>query len=178
MGEFPSAAKGREEVAFWRSEAYRSPWAWLTFSLRLSLGWIFLWAGADKLYSELTTGKLATAGYLQYATYGPLAPFFQSLAGNVAVDVLLVWGLLLIGVALILGVFMRLAAISGAVMMLLFYASAWPPAHNPFLDDHIVYALVFGLLALAGAGRFLGLDRILENRAFVQRHPRLRTLLG
>ncbi|MFQ5839075.1 MAG: DoxX family protein, partial [Thermoplasmata archaeon] len=157
---------------------YRSPIAWLTFTLRLSLGWIFLWAGADKLYSEITTGKSATAGYLKFATYGPFAPFFQSLAGNAVVDALLVWGLLLIGIALVLGALVRVASISGMLMMILMYLSAWPPEHNPFMDDHIVYGLLLGVLAIVGAGRFLGLDRIIDKLRIVQRHPIIRKIVG
>lgn len=158
-------------------ESRRSPVAWITFGLRLSLGWIFLWAGADKLYSQ-ASGSSATAGYLQFATFGPLEGFFQSLAGSAIVEGLVVWGLLLIGIALILGAMTRVAAISGAVMMVLFYASAMPPAHNPFMDDHIVYALLLVFLGVIGAGRFLGMDGIIGKTGLVRHRPRLAALLG
>ncbi len=151
---------------------------YLTLGLRVLLGWVFLWAGAEKLYAYLTTGKLATPGYLQFATRGPLAGFFQGLAGNMVVEVLIVGGLILIGLALILGVLVRVAAVSGIVMMLLMYVSAFPPEHNPLVDDHIVYAALLGLLAVLGAGRFLGVDQWIEKRRFVEARPRLKLLLG
>lgn len=178
MGAFPTKTTERTRFAFWTKEELRSAKSWLTFGLRLSLGWIFLFAGIDKLLSELATGKSATSGYLQFATAGPLAGFFQALAGNPVVDALVVWGMVLVGAALVLGAFTRVAAVSGVVMMLLIYASVWPPAHNPFMDEHVIYALALGLLAFVGAGRFLGVDRFLEKLRIVQRFPRLKALLG
>jgi thiosulfate dehydrogenase [quinone] large subunit len=38
--------------------------------------------------------------------------------------------------------------------------------------------MLLGLLAAVGAGRFLGIDRWLERWSFVERHPRLKYLLG
>lgn len=178
MAEVAEKATRRERFALFQSEEYRNPVNWMNFVLRLSLGWVFLWAGADKLYSEITTGKMATYGYLKFATYGPFAEFFQSMAGNPVIDALLVWGLLLVGIGLMFGVLTRTSAIGGIIIMVLIYLSAWPPAHNPFMDDHIIYALLFGYLAIAGAGRFLGVDRFVEKVKIIQRHRRLTALLG
>ncbi|MCJ2519696.1 MAG: hypothetical protein LN412_01940, partial [Candidatus Thermoplasmatota archaeon] len=71
-----------DKVSQRQANGRRSPIAWATFALRLSMGWIFLWAGADKVYSEITTGNSATAGYLNFGTFGPFAGFFQAMAGN------------------------------------------------------------------------------------------------
>ena len=51
--------------------------------------------------------------------------------------------LLLIGLGLITGVMTRLAAVGGIAWMAIFYlgTAIWPE-HNPFLDDHFVYAIV------------------------------------
>ncbi|MCJ2520108.1 MAG: hypothetical protein LN412_04060 [Candidatus Thermoplasmatota archaeon] len=70
------------------------------------------------------------------------------------------------------------AGISRDVMVALFYLSAWPPAHNRFMDDHIVYALLLVFLGVIGAGRFLGVDGIIEKIGLVRRRPRLAALLG
>ena len=56
-------------------------------------------------------------------------------------------GLLLIGVALILGICRKIAGYSGALMMFLMWAALLPPEHHPFLDEHIVYLLVLIILA-------------------------------
>ncbi len=156
----------------------RNPVKWATFALRMAIGWVFLWAGAIKLYNEITTGKSATAGYLQFATYGPFAGFFQAMAGNPVVNALLVWGLLLVGIALILGAATRFAAISGIIMMMLMYFSALPPANNPFMDDHIIYAMLLGYLAVAGSGRFLGVDALVEKFRVVKAFPWVVAFLG
>lgn len=146
--------------------------------MRLSMGWLFIYAGVDHLLTEINTGQMTTTGYLLYATRGPFQDFFASLAGNSIVNGLVVWGLILIGLALILGVFVRFSSLMGSIMMMLFYLSAFPPEHNPFLDEHILEVLVLAALAVFGAGRILGLDYLLEKTSPVQRWPKLKSLLG
>jgi thiosulfate dehydrogenase [quinone] large subunit len=157
---------------------------------RISLGWLFLWAFLDKAFAlghetgvDAKTGAIdyfgpaawihggsPTAGFLGFATKGPLAGLYQNLAGNVVVDWVFMLGMLGIGVALILGIGMRIAAVSGAAMLILMWSAVLPPANNPFMDDHIVYALMLGLLALIGAGRTFGLGRAWEKIPFVADH--------
>lgn len=119
--------------------------------LRLSMGWIFLWPFLDKTFglgfatakeAAWVVGGSPTTGFLTYATKGPFADMFQALAGNVFVDWLFMIGLLLIGLSLILGIFMRLAIFSGSLMLILMYLAVLPPDHNPVIDDHIIYPLV------------------------------------
>lgn len=150
---------------------------------RISLGWIFLWAFLDKVFglgfatqadSAWINGGSPTAGYLQFATEGKVFhEFFAGLAGPVA-DWAFMIGLLGIGLALMLGIGMRIAAVSGAVMLVAMWAASLRLEHNPFMDDHIVYAIVLVGLALAGAGRTLGLGARWERTALVQRFPILK----
>jgi thiosulfate dehydrogenase [quinone] large subunit len=79
-------------------------------------------------------------------------------------------GLAGIGVALILGVAIRIAAVSGALLLLMMYTAVLPPENNPFMDDHIIYALVLGILALAGANKTLGLGKVWERIPLVERY--------
>ena len=81
--------------------------------LRISIGWIFLWAFIDKLFglgfattSEKAwiSGASPTSDFLTFGTRGPLVGFYQGLAGNALVDWLFMIGLLLVGLALILGI--------------------------------------------------------------------------
>ena len=148
--------------------------------IRLSLGWIFLWAFLDKLFglghetpSEAAwiNGGNPTAGFLQGATEGPFAGFYQDLAGQAWVDWVFMIGLAAIGLALILGIGMRLAAAAGAVMLVLMWSAVLPPANNPFMDDHLVYALVLVALALGYAGNTLGFGRPWQRTRLVRRWP-------
>jgi thiosulfate dehydrogenase [quinone] large subunit len=141
--------------------------------LRIAMGWMFLWPFLDKLFglgfstapeNAWLAGGSPTAGYLTHATAGPLAEFFQSLAGNPVIDWAFMLGLLLIGLALILGVGVRIAAGSGAVLMLLMWASYLLPEQNPLIDYHVIYAIVLVCLATAGAGQSLGLGRWWSER--------------
>ncbi|MGB6836421.1 MAG: DoxX family protein [Dehalococcoidia bacterium] len=148
-----------------------------TLLLRLVMGWIFVWSGFDKLL-----GDFSSAGFLANATKGPLTGWFQGLAQNQAaldvIDPLVVWGQILIGLALIFGVGTRFTLFWASAMMFMFYIAQFPPANNPFMDEHLVYILLFVLLGALGAGRILGLDALLERLPWVRRLPLLNLLLG
>lgn len=152
--------------------------------LRLVMGWIFLQAGIEKILDRSWTA----AGYLGNAVHpnNPFKETFAAMAGDPMVDQLVVWGLTLVGVALLLGALVRFAAFWGAVMMALLWASALqggllaglPLAHGWVVDDHVVYAvLLFGLGAF-GAGRVVGVDAWLEDTNLVRSNPWLRLVLG
>jgi thiosulfate dehydrogenase (quinone) large subunit len=152
-------------------------------AIRLSLGWVFLWAFLDKLFGLGHETKSAQAwihggsptfGFLKKGAVGPFADFYHGIAGATWADWLFMLGLAGIGVALVLGIAMRIAAASGALMLVLMWTVVLPPANNPFMDDHIVYALVLILLAAMGAGRFVGLGALWERLAIVRRFPFLR----
>jgi thiosulfate dehydrogenase [quinone] large subunit len=150
---------------------------------RIALGGVFLWAFLDKMFGlgRSTASKDAwidggspTFGFLSFGAAGPFKGVYNSIAGDAWADWLFMLGLLGIGVALLLGVFMNLAAGAGALMLLLMWTAVLPPENNPVLDDHIVYALTLGLLALLHAGRWLGLGDRWERMPFVQKSPILR----
>ncbi len=152
-------------------------------AVRLALGFIFLWAFLDKLFGlghDTTSAKSwinggsPTKGFLGSAAKGPFSGFYHSLAGNTAIDVLFMAALLGLGVALILGIGMRLAAVAGVVLTVMMWSAVLPPASNPFLDDHLVYAGVLVLLALIGAGDTLGLGRMWARTPLVRRAGWLR----
>jgi len=119
--------------------------------LRLTLGWIFLWAFFDKLFGlgfatksdkSWLLGNSPTTGFLKAAARGPFENFFHSLAGYPLIDYIFMAGLLLIGLSLMLGIMTKIASYSGALMMVLMWSALLPPENNPFLDEHIVYIIV------------------------------------
>jgi thiosulfate dehydrogenase [quinone] large subunit len=131
-------------------------WLWLSVT-RVLLGVVFLWAFVDKLFGlgiatpaarAWLNGGSPTTGFLKNVE-GPFASFFNGIAGQPWADWLFMAGLLGIGVALVLGVALRLAAWSGVVMMVLMWAASMPLENNPVVDDHLVYATA--LLAIAAA---------------------------
>ncbi len=93
--------------------------------IRIVIGWHFLYEGVTKL---ITTGW-SSAPYLAGSRW-IFAPIFHSMAesaGIIAiVDFLNVWGMIFVGLGLILGLLTRWASVGGAVM-LLFYFVAYPP---------------------------------------------------
>jgi len=163
-------------------------------ALRISIAWVFLWAFLDKLLAlGFSTGRdpvtgvvdrfgpaawindgSPTEGFLTFGTKGPLAEFYQSFAGATWANWLFMIGLAGIGIALIAGVAMRIAAVSGATILVFMWSAALPPDNNPFMDYHIIYALALVALALIGAGKTLGLGARWEAIPFVQRNAFLR----
>ena len=145
--------------------------------MRLTMGWIFVYSGFDKLINGFSAG-----GFLANATRGPLAGWFQGLGENSAalgvIDPLVVWGEILIGLALVFGVMTRWAAFWGATMMFLFYLAQFPPENNPLMEYHLIYMLVLGVIGALGAGRILGLDNVIERLPWVRRTPGVSFLLG
>lgn len=146
--------------------------------LRLSIGWVFFYAGWDKARTFFTSAEDWTAtGFLSHLE-GPPADFFATLAGSTIVDYLNAYGLLLIGTVLILGIFVRWSAFWGTVIMLLYFLASYPAEHAFIVDDHIVYAFVLIALAAVGAGRVWGLDGIIEKSEFAKSNPWILKILG
>jgi thiosulfate dehydrogenase [quinone] large subunit len=152
-------------------------------ALRLALGWVFLWAFVDKLFGlgHDTTGKQAwihggspTQGFLKFGAKGPFSGFYHTIAGAGWADWLFMIGLAGIGIALILGVGMRVASVAGAVLLVLMWSVVLPPDNNVFMDDHLIYAGLLIGLALTGAGDTLGLGRLWARTPLVRALPWLR----
>ena len=131
-------------------------------ALRISMGFVFLWAFLDKTFGlgfattvekAWINGGSPTSGFLSFAAKGPFAEIFHSLAGVAVVDWLFMLGLLGVGVALIFNRYIKWAAIAGSVMLLLMYLAVLPPENNPIIDDHIVYILVLAVLAIRNRER-------------------------
>jgi thiosulfate dehydrogenase [quinone] large subunit len=146
---------------------------------RLALGWTFLWPFLDKTFglhhqspsaNAWIHGGSPTEGFLSGAV-GPLAGFYRSFAGAGWANWGFMLGLLCIGLALLSGIGMRVAAISGSVLLVLMWSASFPPQNDLFLDDHIIYALVLLGLAVVGAGNTLGFGRWWTNTSLVRRYP-------
>lgn len=141
-------------------------------ALRIILGALFLYAGLDKLLNDFSA-----TGYLLYATSGPFKDIYENLTDSVVVDNLVIWGEILIGGSLLLGVFVRFASLMGAIMMGLFYLSVLPPEHG-YITEHIIYIVAFYILGAFSAGKIFGVDKYLTKTQFVKNHKSLSLLLS
>ncbi|MEU7612520.1 DoxX family protein [Micromonospora sp. NPDC049204] len=168
-GDVGAPHNGRESSAALPAAESRSAVAarYLLAGIRIALGWVFLWAFLDKLFGwgfatpsarSWLNGGSPTAGFLG-GSEGPFSGFFTAIAGNTVTNVLFMGALLAIGAALILGIGMRLAAIGGAILVVMMWAAVLPPSSNPFMDDHLVYAAILIVLTLLGAGNTLGFGK-------------------
>ena len=134
--------------------------------LRLAIGFIFLWAFLDKTFGlgfstpverAWVNGGTPSQGFLgSAAVTGPLQPFFAGIASP-ATDVLFMLGMLGIGLAVMLGIGLRISAVAGTVIMVLMYLAEWPftagtASTNPAVDYHIIYALALIVVAATAAG--------------------------
>ena len=148
-------------------------------AMRIAVGWHFLYEGIAKL----TAPSWSAAGYLKQAR-GPFAGLFKWLAGNpdllANADLITMWGLTLVGVLLILGLFTRLASLGGIGFILLFYLCNPPfvgyfysiPTEGSYLivNKNLVELGALLVILVSGSGRFAGLDRIVSG--MVGRRPR------
>ena len=139
--------------------------------LRLTIGWHFLYEGVIKLHNPYWTAK----GYLLSAD-GWFIPFFNRLAeepylgyidtANIAITI----G---VGLMLLLGVFTRVAAISGIALLFMFYL-AHPPLHGTTASTlgGSYWLVNYNLVEIAGllvvlsipTSRIFGLDNLLQRK--------------
>ena len=162
-------------------------------ALRIGAGFIFLWAFLDKTfglhYSTASSkawihGGSPTKGFLSHVSVGPFQSAFHSMAGNGFVDWMFMLGLLGIGTALILGIGLRIAAVAGVALVAMMWFAVFPPAQhtatgvatsstNPFVDDHVLEALVLIVVAAFGTASRIGLGATWAKLPFVRRHRSL-----
>ena len=152
--------------------------------LRIATGFIFLWAFLDKTfglgYSTLPAnawirGGTPSQGFLNSpAVIGPFKPFFAAIASPTT-DVLFMIGMLAIGVAVILGIGLRISAVTGTVILLFMYLAEWSfgpnaASTNPLVDYHIIFALSLIVVAVLSAGDGWGLGVAWKRLPVVQNH--------
>jgi thiosulfate dehydrogenase [quinone] large subunit len=148
--------------------------------LRVLVGWHFLYEGIAKL----TSASWSAAGYLKQSR-GPFADLFRWLAAQpdllATANLITMWGLIAVGVLLILGLFTRLASLGGIGFILLFYLCNPPfvgyfysiPVEGSYLivSKNLVELGALVVILVTGSGQFAGLDRIVHG--LIGRRPRL-----
>jgi thiosulfate dehydrogenase (quinone) large subunit len=140
--------------------------------LRILIGWHFLYEGIAKLMKP----SWSASGFLLQAR-GPLANLFHWMANSPEVlryvNLMNIWGLILIGAGLILGCFTRTAGGAGLLLILLYYFCNPPfvgyfysiPAEGSYLiiNKNLVEAAALLVTMVMASGRFYGIDLIFHK---------------
>ncbi len=148
--------------------------------LRVLVGWHFLYEGIAKL----TSPTWSAAGYLKQAR-GPFAGLFKWLAAQpnllANADLITMWGLTIVGLLLILGLFTRLSSLGAIGFLLMFYFATPPfvgyfyalPSEGSYLlvNKNLVELAALVVIMLTGSGQVAGLDRIVHG--ILARRPRI-----
>jgi len=139
---------------------------WPMALLRVYTGAFFLYYGFGKVRRDNFADGLS--GFVNSNldnAFGFFRPFLEGVVlPNAGLFAFLVaWGELLVGIALVIGLATRYAAVAGALMV----AAFWFTKGQGFLDaqNHdSIWFVIFIVLAAVHAGRTLGLDERLGRR--------------
>jgi len=149
------------------------------FLLRVSLGWLFFYAGISKIFKSDWT----SAGYIKSAKN--FIWFYEWLLSPdilPTVNFLNKWGLTLLGISLILGIMVRLSSALGTFLMLAYYLVIldfpYPNPNSFLVDQHIIFIFVLILFFSLKAGRVWGLEQWCLNLPICRRFSKLRKLFG
>jgi uncharacterized membrane protein YphA (DoxX/SURF4 family) len=141
---------------------------WFFTILRIVVGWHFLYEGIAKLFNPGWSSTL----YLMESKW-LFSGFFHWLISNnntlQIVDFLNIWGLILIGFCLFVGLFSRAASISGAFLLLLYYvanppfvtSSIPPQSHFYIVNYNMIEAIVLIGLASFRKDSLWGMERLM-----------------
>ena len=135
---------------------------------RVLIGWHFLYEGSVKLLNPDWSAK----GFLMDSE-GLFKEWFFWMANTEGlietINFLNQWGLVLIGLSLILGMFSKIASISGIIMLAMFYMSHPPligvdymmPSEGSYLivNKNLIELSMLIVLALIPTSRIIGIDR-------------------
>lgn len=146
--------------------------SWLVI-LRVAIGWHFLYEGLSKLINP----NWSSVGFL-LDSQGFLRSFFISLTSDPTLvnifDTITIWGLILIGLGLILGFLARPACIFGILLLLMFYLSHPPfvgfrysvPSEGSYLivNKNLIELFALAVLYVFPSSSIIGIDRFIFKK--------------
>ena len=145
---------------------------WVLTLVRIVIGWHFLYEGIAKIVAS----GWSSAPYLAGSKW-ILAPLFTAMAGNQSVvsvvDFINIWGMILVGLGLITGLFTRWASLAGAIM-LFFYFVAYPPIPGYmfgvpvegsylWVNRNLIEFFALSVFIFLSPGSQFGIDRLLQR---------------
>jgi thiosulfate dehydrogenase (quinone) large subunit len=143
--------------------------------LRTLIGWHFLYEGFTKVLTPAWSragapiGSFTSAGYLRGSS-GPFSDLFRNLADSSLLpwlDLIVAWGLVLVGLGLMLGLFTQLACAGAIALLALFYLSGLPTsgareagAEGTYLlvNKNLIEAAAVAVVLAFRTDRIAGLD--------------------
>ena len=142
-------------------------------ALRILIGWHILYEG----FAKLLIPNWSSASFLKESKW-ILEGFSSWIIGHQSVlnivDFLNTWGLILIGLGLIMGLLTRIASITGAALLLVYYLNNPPfigleytlPSEGSYLvvSKTLIESMALVVLAVFPSGYFAGLDMLLAGR--------------
>jgi thiosulfate dehydrogenase (quinone) large subunit len=151
---------------------YSVPRLVMLVALRMAIGWHLMYEGMVKLLADNWTSYAFLMD-----SQGWFAGIFRSIAGNPTAlaisDQMNVWGLTLIGFALITGIFTRYAKIAGMLLLLFYYAAQPPLMMSEYLfpgegsyflvNKNLIELLALGVLYVFPTGHIIGIDRLINK---------------
>ena len=151
------------------NENYTSMQIYVLVALRLFIGWHLLYEG----FTKLLIPNWSSSGFLNESLWilSGFSHWIISHSGVLsAVDFLNTWGLIAIGAGLILGLFTRAAAMSGAILLFIYYLNNPPligleysvPTEGSYLviSKTLIESVALVALAVFPSGLFAGLDML------------------
>lgn len=140
--------------------------------LRILIGWHLLFEGISKLLNP----KWSSIGFLKESQW-IMSGFAKWIVAHdnllQVADFLNTWGLIAIGLGLILGLYTRIAATSGALLLLMYYFNNAPitgieysiPAegNNLIISKTLIEAVALFVLTAFPTGSIIGLDVLIAR---------------
>ena len=138
--------------------------------LRILIGWHFLYEGIVKVLNPYWT----SAGFLIESKWW-FSGIFHYMVSNQAllkiIDFMNMWGLIAIGLGLIVGCLTRVASVSGMLLLLLYYIANpsfigykyTAPSEGSYLivNKNLIEFFALGVLTLFPTGTIIGFDRLI-----------------
>ncbi len=140
--------------------------------LRIFIGWHFLYEGVIKLFNANWTAK-----YYLLSSEGFASPLFSWLAGDGMIgfiNTMNILCLIVVGLALLIGMFEKLGAIVGIALLLLYYLAhpAFPGLEQAgtegsyfLVNKNLIEAAALYVLYLMPTGAYFGIQGLFKSNS-------------
>ena len=160
----------KNEFSFFGTPTYSNKQISILVILRVVIGWHIFYEG----FAKLINPNWSSAGYL-LDSKGVFALFFQEIASNPILlniaDTVNIWGLLIIGFCLMVGLFEKWVSIGGIILIGLYYLSHPPligfkfdaPGEGSYLlvNKNLIEILAISVNLVFPNSRLVGIDRLI-----------------